>query len=309
MNTIHTASLDLNLLLALDALLAERNVTRAAARVGVTQSAMSHALARLREMIGDPLLVRTKGEMVPTMRAEALAVPMRRAFREIETALAAPSPFNPKTATNRVTIATSDYAELVMLPQLVERLSREAPGIDVRVRQTENDMLNGLRGGSIDLAILPTFPQVTEAGVFSRRLFDDELVCVMRKKHPLAKRKLTLARYVAASHVLIAPRGTEGGLIDDALARLKRKRRVAFMVPHFLIAPHLVTTTDLLLTMASRVARVLEEPLHLLIKPVPPEIHTAPSFTMACTWHERTHHDPALRWFRELLFDIAKTTT
>jgi DNA-binding transcriptional LysR family regulator len=308
MSSVHISSLDLNLLIALDALLTERNVTRAAARIGITQSAMSHSLKRLREMIGDPLLVRSKGEMVPTTRAEALALPMRRAFREIESALAAPTPFDPKTATNRLTIATSDYAELIMLPRLVERLTREAPSIDVRVRPVELDMSNDdLRNGTVDLAIIPTFPPIAEAGIFSRRLFDDELVCVMRKRHPLAKKKLTLARYVAASHALIAPRATEGGLIDDALARIKRKRRVAVMVPHFLIAPHLVATSDLLLTMAARVARVLEKPLNLVLKPVPFEVHTTPSFTMACVWHERMQNDPAHRWFRELLFDIAKT--
>lgn len=309
MHTIHIASIDLNLLVALDALLTERNVTRAAARIGVTQSAMSHSLKRLREMIGDPLLVRSQGEMVPTVRAETLAIPMRRAFREIESALAAPVPFNPKTATLRITIATSDYAEFVLLPRLVERLSREAPNVDVHVRQVETEMLSGLRTGGVDLAIFPIFQQIPEAGFFTRRLFDDDLVCVMRKKHPLAKTKLTLARYLAASHVLIAPRGTEGGIIDDALARIKRKRRVAIMVPQFLIAPHLVTNSDLLLTLATRVARALERPLDLVMKPVPLEIHEKQaSFTMACVWHERTQNDPGHRWFRELLFDIAKTT-
>ena len=308
MNAVHIASLDLNLLIALDALLAERNVTRAAARVGITQSAMSHSLRRLREMIGDPLLVRSKGEMVPTVRAETLAIPMRRAFREIEAALAAPTPFDPKTATHRVTIATSDYAEFIMLPHLVERLAHEAPGIDVRVRQLETDTATVLRTGTVDVVIVPMFPPITDAGIFSKRLFDEDFVCVMRKKHPLAKKKLTLARYVAASHALIAPRGAEGGIIDDALARIKRKRRVAFTVPHFLVAPHLVANSDLLLTIASRVARVLEAQLDLAVHPVPSEVQ-APPFTMGCVWHERTHNDAAHRWFRELLFDIAKTTT
>lgn len=306
MNDVHLAAVDLNLLTALDALISERNVTRAAARVGVTQSAMSHSLARLRALTNDPLLVRVQNEMVLTARAEALAGPLAIAFREIRQALAPAPRFDPKTSSLRVSLATSDYAELVVLPRLLARLAAEAPNVDVRARQVEEAFGDRLASGSIDLVIQPIDPPITGASIYTRKLFVERFVCVMRSKNPLAKKKLTLARFVEASHALIAPRGTEGGFVDDALARLGMKRRVVVAVPHFLIAPHIVAETDLLLTLAERMSNVLEAPLGLVKKPVPAEIALRP-FTMALVWHERTQHDPAHKWLRELIADVAKT--
>jgi DNA-binding transcriptional LysR family regulator len=140
-----------------------------------------------------------------------------------------------------------------------------------------------------------------------RRLFDERFVCVMRKAHPLAKKKkLTLARFAAASHALISPRGKEGGFVDDALARHNLSRRVALAVPHFLIAPHVVATSDLVLTLAARVADVLAKPLRLAVLSLPSELGLS-GFTMSAMWHERTQNDPAQRWFRDLLASVASS--
>jgi DNA-binding transcriptional LysR family regulator len=300
MNGVHLGSVDLNLIVALDALLAERSVTRAAARVGITQSAMSHALARLRSLTGDELLARGRDGMVPTLRAEALAAPVRRGLDEIARALAPPEAFDPATAKRRIVVGTTDYGELVLLPRVVARLAKEAPGIDLRVLTLPRELSETLMTGTVDLAITPLRPADERPDIYGRRLFDDRFVCVVRKHHPLVGKKLTLARFAAASHALIAPRGTEGGVVDDALARLGLRRRVAVAVPHFLIAPHLVANTDLILTLAGRVADVLARPLGLSVLTPPPELRLE-GFTMSAVWHERTHDDAAQRWLRGIV--------
>jgi DNA-binding transcriptional LysR family regulator len=300
MHELHLGSVDLNLLVVLDALLAERNVTRAAARVGISQSAASHALARLRALTGDELLVRGREGMVPTLRGDALAAPVRKALEEIARALAPPGAFDPATARGKVLIGTSDYAELVLLPRVFARLAREAPRLDLRVLTLSDDLAPTLATGVVDLAIAPLPPADERPGIYAKRLFDESFVCVVRKGHPLATKKLTLARFAAAAHALISPRGKEGGFVDDALARLGTQRRVAIATPHFLVAPHLVASSDLILTLAERVAQVLAVPLGLAVLTPPPELELA-RFTMSAVWHERTNGDPTLRWVRELI--------
>lgn len=307
MHDMHMAGLDLNLLVALDALLEERNVTRAAARIGLTQSAMSHALGRLRSLFDDALLVRSSAGMVPTARATELGPRVRRALDEVARALAPPAAWDPKTARGRIVVGTSDYGELVLLPRLVARLQREAPGVDLHVRTLAKDVARQLASGTIDVAVAPVGPHDDAPGVFAQRLFDESFVCVVRKGHPLADKNLTLTRFAAASHALIAPRETEGGPVDDALARLGLARRVAVMVPHFLIAPHVVATSDLVLTVAARVAELLQKPLGLVSLDPPRELGLV-GFTMSAMWHERTHGDPAQRWARALLAAVANET-
>lgn len=308
MHEMHLASLDLNLIVALDALLAERSVTKAADRVGITQSAMSHALARLRSVTGDELLVRAAGGMVPTPRALALAPPIRHALGEVAAALRVPKAFEPRTAKLRIVLATSDYGELVVLPEVVRRLGIEAPGIELRVVARTDDAPAQLASGAVDLVVAPRSPRGDAVGMFAQRLFDEGFVCVVRRGHPLARKKLTLARFAEASHALIAPHGREGSFVDDALAARGAARRVAVAVPHFLIAPHLVATSDLLLTLASRVARILAKPLGLVVLAPPPEIRLE-RFTMYLLWHERTHRDTAHTWVRDLFLQTARRTS
>jgi DNA-binding transcriptional LysR family regulator len=306
MHSVHMLGADLNLLLALDALLEEKNVTRAADRIGITQSAMSHALGRLRRWFGDELLTRARSGMVLTQRAEALKEPLRDALSRIDRALAPPESFDPKTARAKIAIGTSDYVELVALPSLVERLEREAPGVDLRVHALGDAMSQALASGAIDIAIAPVPSYDQGPGIRARALFDERFVCVMRRGHPLATKKLTLARFATASHALVAPRGKEGGIVDDALARHGLSRRVAVAVPHFLIAPHVLGKTDLILTLPERVANVLAKALGLATAPLPLELR-APGFTMSAIWHERTHNEPAQRWLRELLVEVTST--
>jgi DNA-binding transcriptional LysR family regulator len=308
MNESHTPSMGLNLIVALDALLTERNVTRAAMRIGVTQSAMSHSLAQLRALLGDPLLVRSKKDMVPTPRAEVLGAPVKKALADLALALASPAAFVPALAQMQITIATSDYGEIVMLPRIVARLLKEAPGIDLRVRAEEGQIVERLAEGTVDLGLRPPLTSGSNSGVFAKKLFTETFVCVMRKTHPLAKKKkLKLDDYANALHTLISMHGSDRGVLDDALARVGRQRRIAVVVPHFLVAPYVVASADLLLTLPERIARRLEKSLDLTVKPLPAELDVD-GFIVSALWHERTQHDAAHKWFRGVVDEVAKAT-
>src|SRR5580658_9990316 len=187
MNDVHLGAFDLNLLVALDALLVEGNVTKAAARIGVTQSAASHALSRLRRLTGDELLVRGRDGMVPTMRAEAMRAPLRRSLDEITSTLSPPRPFDPGTARLRFFIGTSDYAELVLLPGVMARLGREAPGVELRALPVGHDPALELSTGKLDVVIMPAQPNDDSQGIRGRKMFSDRFVCIARSGHPLAR--------------------------------------------------------------------------------------------------------------------------
>jgi DNA-binding transcriptional LysR family regulator len=301
MNEVHLGAFDLNLLVALDALLAERSVTRAAGRIGITQSAASHALSRLRKLTGDELLVRGRDGMVPTIRAEAMRAPLRRALEDITGTLSSPRAFEPKTAHVRIFIGASDYAELVLLPGIMARLVREAPGVELRVLTLGHDPASELAAGRLDLVIMPAPPSGEGHGIRGRQILRDRFVCVARGGHRLAKTKaLTMASFLGAAHALISPWGMEGGYVDDALARLGLQRKVAVAVPHFLVAPHIVASSDILLTVAERIAQVLAGPLGLVVLAPPRELEPM-GFTISVLWHERTHEDPARRWLRDVI--------
>jgi DNA-binding transcriptional LysR family regulator len=294
---------DLNLVVALDALLAERHVTRAAARLGITQSAASHALARLRELLGDPLLVRgPKGAMLPTPRATELAPAVHRVLDDLGRVLRGRGGFEPATATHVFHVGAADYVELVMLPRLVERFARVAPGISLWVHQFGDWGDAELAAGVLDVVLGPPRRALRPAGSYEKVLFDERFSCVMRKGHPLADARMTLPRYAAAGHVLVAPRGTPGSLVDDVLAAAGRSRRIVVAVPHFLVVPHVVAATDLIATLPVRVAEMFEDTLG--IARTTPPIEIAP-FQMAMAWHERMHEDDRHRWLREQLLAVA----
>lgn len=297
------ATTDLNLLVAFDALVAEGNVTRAAERVGLTQPAMSHALARLRKVVGDPLFLRTPQGMTPTPRAVELVEPVRRALAEIERALHQPHRFDPAGAQRTFTLACVDFGSLVVLPPLLARLRKEAPGVDLVVRQLRNESIEKqLADGDVDLAISVLYGQ-DDAWMVSRRLFDDRFVCVLREGHPALAAPLDLDAFCALDHALIAPRGRRGGFVDTALARLGRRRRVALAIPHFLAAPIVIAGSDLILTLPERIARSFAAMLPLRIVDPPLEVE---GFTMSAYWHELAARDTAHAWLRGLVVDVCR---
>jgi DNA-binding transcriptional LysR family regulator len=304
MQTVELAAIDLNLLVALDALLAEGSVTRAAERVGLTQPAMSHALNRLRKLLDDPILVRTPRGMLPTPRAEELVAPIRRALGEIERALHHRPDFDPATATRTFTLSAVDFGEFLILPPLLARLRAEAPGVDLVVQALRlEEVLEQLEAGDVDLGIGVSLPPDLPRA-YRQKLFDERFVCLVREGHPeVGDGPLSLEKFVSLSHALISPRGRKGGYVDRALEAIGLSRHVALMVPHFLVAPHVVAQSDLVLTLPARVGRAFADILPL--RAIEPPLELA-SFTVTQFWHERQQKDPAHAWFRGLLVDVCR---
>lgn len=302
MQDVHLARIDLNLLVVLESLLDTRSVTATADRIGLTQSATSHALARLRSTLGDPLFVRSRGGLVPTERASALAGPLSDALDRLRRAVAPPPVFDPRTATRRFEIRTADYAEFVLLPALAARLAKSAPAVDLWLAAMDEDPLDLLARGRIDAFIGPVLAGYDRPDIRERLLFDEHFVCLVREGHPAATKRWTLAQFAALDHAFLAPRGRPGGAVDDVLAAHGLTRRIAVALPHFLVAPFVVANTDLVLTVPARIARTFAGFLPLRTVEPPVDI---PGFSMALMWHERQHHDPAHEWFRNELVSVA----
>lgn len=304
MHDVNLGSVDLNLLVTLQALLRERHVTRAARSVGLSQPAMSHALARLRELFADPLLVRTPRGMQPTPRAEAIAPALSRALEDLGRIVAPPEKFEPARSRRSFTIIADDYTELVLLPKLLARVWKEAPGVDVRVRPQHARWLDDLLEGRVDIAVIPA-ARVASGSVVVQKVLHEDYVCVVRADHPRVKKKITLADYLALPHALIAPRGETGSVVDSALGRLRRSRRVAVEIPHFLVAPHVVRATDVVLMLAERVANVMAAPFDLRVLEPPSELGLT-GFDVFLAWHERQRNDEAHAWMRRHWLAAAK---
>ena len=295
----HLAGIDLNLLVVLDVLLEERSVTRAAARLRLSQPAVSNALARLRTTLGDPLLVRAAGGMAPTPHALALAAPLRDALQRIGQVVAGPDAFDPATTRRAFTLAATDYVQFALLGPLAQRLATEAPGIALRVVSVQREFpWAELESGRVHL----TLGGVAEAprGLHQRTLFQDRVVCMVRADHP-AKAPWDLERYLSLGHIEALPVESDG-LADQVLADLGHSRHLAVTVPQFLVAPFLVAQTDYCFTLAQRIAEPLAALLPLEIRPLPFDV---PGITIRAFWHERVHDDQGHQWFRRLLAEIA----
>ena len=283
---------DLNLLVPLEALLSEMSVTRAATRLGVTQSAMSHSLNRLRLLFADPLLVRRGGEMVKTALADQLGAELPGVLESAEQLLAARSTFDPMQAVQRFSIIAGDYAQVTVIAPLLQRLRRLAPGIDVLVRAV-NEPERALLDRQYAMMVGPA-RDVPEA-LRRQLLFTDHLACAVRRGHPLLNAKMTRARYLKADHVLVSPRGLPGGIVDDALERRGDKRRVLLEVPSFLTGALVVAESDLLVTMPARLIDRVSARFGLVKVALPFE---PASIEMVQLWHERHQSDPAHAWLR-----------
>jgi DNA-binding transcriptional LysR family regulator len=298
---VHLAAIDLNQLVALDALLAEASVTRAARRVGLSQPAMSHALARLRGMVGDPLLVRAGRRMQLTPRARELAEPLADALGALDRALGGPGAFDPAQARRSVRMAAIDFAQLVLLPPLSAGLVREAPGVDLVAVSASEGIDRALTEGTIDLALVLGRDA---PGLMQRELLRERFVCVVRRGHPDVGRGLTLQRFAKLPHALISPRGLAAGAVDTALAQRGLSRRIALTVPSFHAAALAVARSDLVLTVSERVARTAPRrgPLRMFRPPVPLD-----PFVVTMLWHARLDADPLHGWLRERVAAVARS--
>lgn len=289
------AGIDLNLLTSLDAVLETQNLTLAAKRLGLTQPAVSHSLKRLRELLGDPILVRTKRGMTPTPRALELRPAVRDALAAAAAVLQAAPAFDPRASQRAFAIALPDQAAFQMLPLLANELT-DAPGLRIDVRPLQHDRIVEELGRDLDLAI--SVFRDAPAGIREQVLFKEEFVCVMRRGSPAARGPWDLARYLACRHLMIAPRGLIGSPLDELLAKRGQARSISMLVPHFLVAPHIVATTDLVWTAPQRLAVAFAEQLPLTTREVPFRV---PGFTIVMRWHMRLDRDPGVIWLRETL--------
>ncbi|MBZ0060286.1 MULTISPECIES: LysR family transcriptional regulator [unclassified Leclercia] len=292
-------TLDLNLLKTLDALLDERSVTRAAARLSLTQPAVSGMLNRLRDYFDDPLFIRVPHGIVPTTRAEALAAPVKRILADIDVLLQ-PTEFDPLSASLTFTLAATDYALRAVVVPFIAALKVQAPAVRVRVVPVEPDRLvSQLEQGKIDLALLT--PHTTPDELHSRALYDETYVCMMRADHPNAGKSLTLERFCALEHVLVSYEGESfHGVTDDALARIGRTRYIGLSVSSFLVLPEVLAISDMLAVVPARMA---ENRQGMWVGEAPVDIA---GFTKSMAWHGRTHRNPAQAWLRGLLLETSQ---
>jgi DNA-binding transcriptional LysR family regulator len=297
--------IDLNLLVAFDALMSERNVTRAATRVGVSQPAMSAALSRLRTLLGDPLFLRSADGLLPTQRARDLAEPVAGALRQIESAMVSRPAFDPANAAMTLNLGLPDYPSFVLLPTLLRALDAQAPGITLNVHAVNgrDAAVELLDAGAIDAAV--SVPPSEEDGrIKARPLLRDEFVTVLASDHPAARRSMDMATYLSLRHVLVSPEGHLYGLVDRALAQQGLKRQLALTLPHMFAVPAVVAQTRMTSTILKRVA-LHAQANHQLALLQPPL--ALPEIVFDLMWHRRSDTHPAQSWFREFIAAQAAT--
>ena len=305
-------TLDLNLLRVFDEVMAERSLTRAARNLSLTQPAVSNAMRRLRETLGDELLQRSGQGMAPTPRALTIWPAVRDALQQLQQSLT-PSEFVPATATTTFVLAMADATAAELMPGLVETLEREAPGVTMRVVPlTTRDPRRLLDDESCDLAV-GYFPSVladlsvrAQSGellpFLHQRLYDGEYVCVMRKNHPLANGPLTLNRFCAARHMLVSFSGRPYGFVDESLASLGRKRQVVLTVNQFFTAGQVVATSNLLTVLPRHFVRVTGMAEDLVLRPLPFEVSTV---HVDAVWHRRSQQRSDHMWLRDAVVHAA----
>ncbi|SEL70723.1 DNA-binding transcriptional regulator, LysR family [Atopomonas hussainii] len=291
---------DLNLFVVFDAIYTESNLTRAGQIVGITQPAVSNALARLRETFNDPLFVRTAQGMVPTPMAQNIIGPVRQALGLLRVSVQDSRSFAPQEASKTYRISMTDLSEAVVLPRLMKRLSKQAPGISIESFMAKRrETTKELAAGRLDFAV--DAPLNTDSQVRHVKLLEDRYVCVMRSDHPLAsKAKLSLDDYLSLSHIHISSRRNGLGYIDLALGKQGLQRRIALRSQHYLMASLVVKDSDMVMTVPERYAR--QHNLHFAELPV----KDLPALETHLYWHESTDQDPANRWMREQLIDLCQ---
>lgn len=297
---------DLRLLRVFDALMVERSVTQAAARLHLTQSAVSQALAKLRDAFADPLLVRSGHSMVPTAKALAMEAPLRQALETMSATLHAGVAFDPATSRRSFRVATTDYTLMELLPRLAKRVLERAPGIELNFASVNLDRgFESIRDGRIDLLIAYFVVTKVPPNFRKRQLFRDSYVVLARKGHPRFKAGMTLTAFAAAEHIVAAPR--DNWLpwpLDAALAKSHLKRKIRIRVPQYLLIPYVVAETDLVATIPARAAAYIKGRLPIDVFSVPLDVA---SIRVEMSWDERLHHDPAHKWLRNQLFEVCRT--
>jgi len=291
---VNLRSVDLNLLVALDALLSERHVTKASDKVGLSQPAMSNALGRLRGMFGDELLVRTATGMQPTPRALELIDPLRQLLRQVERVLESDAGFDANTTQRTFTVRMSDILACLLLPRLVAQ-SRSSPGISFNVLHLPPaHTVEALERDDIDLAVSMGLDHSN--AIRSHKLLRDRMVCIMRKSHPIAKKgSIVFDDFITQEHMKVSMSPTDLRFVDDVLGQSGHERKIALNVPHWLVVPHVLKQTDLLAVMPGHLATALmDDDLQMFDVPFKSE-----PFSWMMYWHRRYDQSNANRWLRD----------
>lgn len=294
MKQIDLSAIDLNLLVALDALLREGSVTRAARRCGVGQSAMSHSLRRLRDLLRDPLLVRDGRRMVPTPRAAALAAPLSRLLADARRLISHETVFEPAASTRRFSLVCPDLIGAV-LPALIGEIERSAPGVELAVRAPGGSVSAALRDGGDDLGLGP--PPTHSAGLMQRRLGAVQWAVLMRRGHPAAD-VWSLEAWLAQPHVVVGTGSAGPSMVETALKAAGHRRRVGLVAPSFLVGPLVAARSDWFFTAPAPFVGELARTLRLTLRPVPLPV---PAVPVVMTWPERLHADAGHRWLRDVV--------
>ncbi|CAO4149909.1 LysR family transcriptional regulator [Methylorubrum extorquens] len=300
---VHLSRLDLNLLVALDALLTERSVTRAAGRIGISQSAMSHALARLRTAFSDELLTRGPDGMRPTPRALALIGPVQAALSQIQEITTPPDAFDPATADLTFTLGIPDSTEVLLMPTLIAHLQAVAPGVKLLLHTVDRHrILDDLDTGRVDLGI-----GVFEQGQthHKRRILNKEsYLCIFNAELVGVTAPISLDDYVRLPHLLTSLVESAHGVVDDALAKIGRKRVIALTSPRFSVMPFVVRQAPVIATMHTRLARFFADSMGLTVSPAP---ITLPDVSISMIWHTSNDAIPSQRWLRETIIKLRKS--
>ena len=292
--------IDLNLLVVFNQLLVERRVSKVADNLGISQPAVSNSLAKLRKLFGDELFLRTPKGMEPTPFADQLAESVSYALAMIHSGVNQRTRFDPATERRSFTVGMTDIGEIVFLPELIARVKREAPGIALStVRNRAINLRDELESGKVDMAI-GLLPQL-KAGFFQRRLFKQRYVCLMRRGHRLDKKRITLAEYAGAEHLVVVSAGTGHGKVDELLQRSGIERTVQLTVPHYVSVGHILQRSELITTVPEKLADRLLEPFGLAKVAHPAKL---PEVAINAFWHAKYHRSPANRWLRSVVFEL-----
>jgi DNA-binding transcriptional LysR family regulator len=300
MHDMHLEDLDLMQIRLLAALSSQRAVSAAAQRIGLSQSAASHALAKLRKQMGDPLFTRTANGFQPTPYGERLGIAAREALDLLVAGIASNRSFDPRTTTRRFTFYMSDVGQMVLLPRLLESLKRNAPGATVRsVPIPLENPGAALSSGEVDLAV-GFFNNLT-TGFVQTFLFRERYECIVRAGHPKFRNGMTLEAFKNTQHAIADATGMAHVVVDRSLAKHGIRRRDALRVPGTQVLPMIVANSDLLAIIPSRLAEAFA--LHGRIKVLPMPV-PVPALDIRMFWHERYHHDPPIRWVRGVFVDL-----
>lgn len=299
---MNTKRVDFNLLVTFEALLAERNVTRAAQRLHLSQPALSSQLSRLRELFGDQLFIPSHRGMTPTAKALEIEAPLKAALHQLRAVVTVAREFDPARDSLTLRIAASDYMQASVLLDFTLALRQQAPGVRVALRTLDVARLEEqLEKGEVDLALLT--PELIPEALRSRQLFDERYVLIVRKGHPAARRGLTAETFAELEHVIVSPRG--GGFstaADQVLESMGLRREVVVSASSFLIALDMVRRSDVVALVPERLVRNRMGNLRVLEPPIP-----VPGFSMSMAWHDRAHGDLAQRWLRQQLLERASS--